>query len=656
MRPFRQAHETRGVFTRRALMIAGAQVGVLGLLGARLYQVQVAQGRHFALLARGNRVSTRLIAPPRGEIQDRFGITVAGNKLNWRALLMVEETQDAAATLDRFGMILPFDPHEREKLDRAVARHQRFIPVLVKDFLDWDQMAAIEANTPDLPGIVIDVGTTRLYPFGDGLAHLVGYVAPPSEQEVAGNPLLALPGVRVGRAGVEQFHEPTLRGRAGEAQLEVSPVGRVVRELDRQDGIPGPDIGLTIDSALQQAVLGHLGDESASAVVIDCTNGEVLAMASNPGFDPTLFDAGVSEAQWQAWNADPRTPLLNKPCSGLYAPGSTFKVAVALAALNSGVLSPTDRIDCPGYFDLGNARFHCWKKGGHGSLDLHGGIKNSCDVFFYETARRVGIDRIAAHAHALGLGVDLPIEQPHARRGLIPTVAWRRRHGHRWNPGDTVVAGIGQGYIQVTPLQLATYAARVASGIAVVPHLTRTIAGATPPGADAAGAPPLDLPVPMLAAVRAGMWAVVNDPTGTAPLARLSLPGVEMAGKTGSAQVRHVSRWVRENTNFDSSKLPWQDRPHALFIAFAPYDSPRYALSVVIEHGNAGAAAAAPMARDIMTDVLTRDPARRVPPPAEQVSQSSEAPAAPPRNQAGSAGLTSPASLPLQPPPGKPWR
>jgi penicillin-binding protein 2 len=602
--------DPRTVFTRRAVALAGLQIGVLGLLGTKLYRVQVVQGRHFALLAKTNRVSTRLIAPPRGELVDRFGVVVAGNRLNWRALLMVEQTRDAEATLDRFEMILPFEPHERTRITREIGRHQRFIPVAVRDFLTWEQMAAIEANAPDLPGIVVDIGTTRQYPLGESLAHVVGYVAPPSEDDVEDDPLLALPGTRVGRAAIEKFHEQRLRGRAGQVQLEVSPVGRVVRELDRQEGLPGPEIALTIDAELQQSVLGHLGDESASCVVMDCTNGEVLAMATNPSFDPTLFNAGVSQAQWDQWNEDKRTPLINKAVAGVYSPGSTFKMAVGLAALEAGVLSPGDRIQCSGYLDVGTARFHCWKKGGHGLLDLHGGLKNSCDVFFYETARRVGIDRIAALSHRLGLGTDLPIELPAARRGLIPTRAWRERRGHPWNMGDTIVSGIGQGYIQITPLQLATYVSRIASGLAVQPHLTRTIAG-VPQDPDQ---PALGIPEPMLKAIREGMFAVVNEAGGTAPLARLSLPGVQLAGKTGSTQVRRVSRWVRENSNFDSSKLPWEDRPHALFVAFAPYDNPRYALSVVIEHGNAGAAAAAPMARDIMTDVLNRDPARRVPP------------------------------------------
>ena len=422
---------------------------------------------------------------------------------------------------------------------------------MVREFLTWDDMARIEVNAPDLPGIVVDAGTTRMYPFGEQLAHLVGYVAPPTEADVADDPLLSLPGIRIGRAGLEKYHDMALRGRAGVVQLEVNAVGRVIRELDREEGEQGEEVGLTIDAGLQQAVLGHLGDESASAVVLDCRNGEVMAMATTPSFDPTLFNSGVPQAQWAEWSADKRAPLINKATHGLYAPGSTFKMAVAMAALEARTLSPTDRIDCPGYLDLGDTRFHCWRKGGHGSLDLHGGLKNSCDVFFYETARRTGIDRIAAMANRFGLGTELEIDLPTQRAGLIPTREWRIAQGHPWNLGDTIVSGIGQGYIQVTPLQLATYVARVATGRAIQPHLTRKLAGEAQPGAAASDWSLMRVADSSLDQVRQGMWAVVNEQGGTAPQAKLADPRWQLAGKTGSAQVRRVSREQREDTNFD---------------------------------------------------------------------------------------------------------
>jgi penicillin-binding protein 2 len=615
--------ETRrtGVFTRRALLLMGGQAAILGGLGVRLYQVQVAEAARYRTMSDENRISARMIAPPRGRILDRFGVVIAGNQTNWRAVLVAEQTNDVDATLDAFSQLLPLADHERARIIREVHRHRRFIPVMVREFLTWDDMARIEVNAPDLPGIVVDAGTTRVYPLGEQLAHVAGYVAPPTEADVADDPLLSLPGIRIGRAGLEKYHDMALRGHAGVVQLEVNALGRVIRELDRQEGEPGDEVGLTIDAGLQQAVLRHLGDESASAVVLDCRNGEVLAMATTPSFDPSLFNSGVPQAQWAEWSADKRGPLINKATHGLYAPGSTFKMAVALSALEARTLSPTDRINCPGYLDLGDTRFHCWRKGGHGSLDLRGGLKNSCDVFFYETARRTGIDRIAAMANRFGLGTELEIDLPSQRDGLIPTREWRIAQGHPWNLGDTIVSGIGQGYIQVTPLQLATYVARVASGRAIQPHLTRKLAGEAQPGAEAADWPIMHIADRSLALVREGMWAVVNEPGGTAPQARLTDPRWQLAGKTGSAQVRRVSREQRENTNFDSSKLPWEFRPHALFVAYAPYDAPRYAVSVVVEHGNAGAQMAGPIARDIMSDVLQRDPAGRTEPPAQQVAE-----------------------------------
>ncbi len=609
-----------GVFTRRALLVMGGQVAVLGGLAARLYQVQVVEGSHFETLANENRISARMIAPPRGRILDRFGVPVAGSRINWRALLISEQTTDVKATLDAFSRIVPLTDYERARIDREIHKHRHFIPVMVREFLSWQDMAAIEVNAPDLPGVLVDVGTTRIYPYSSHLSHIVGYVAPPNESDVANDPVLALPGLRIGRAGMEKYHDLALRGRPGAVQLEVNAVGRVIRELDRTEGIQGDEVGLTIDAGLQEMVVSRLGDESASAMVMDCRNGEVLAMATNPSFDPTVFNAGVSQAQWLEWTRDRRTPLINKATSGLYAPGSTFKMAVALAGLESKALSPNDRISCPGYLDLGDTRFHCWSKGGHGNLDLRGGLKNSCDVFFYEAARRTGIDKVAAMANRMGLGTELELDLPGQRIGLIPTREWRMAQGKAWNIGDTIVSGIGQGYIQVTPLQLATYCARIASGRMVQPHLTRSLGGVIQPGALPEDWPTVDLPDKFLHAVREGMWAVVNEAGGTAAGAKLPDPKIQLAGKTGSAQVRRVSRELRESGTFDSAKLPWEYRPHALFVCFAPYDAPRYAVSVVIEHGNAGAAAAAPLARDIMVDTLARDPANRTEPPGAKLA------------------------------------
>ena len=606
----RREGQRTSVFTRRALIIAGAQVAVLGGLGARLYQVQVVDGARYATLADNNRISARLIAPPRGRLLDRNGAVIGGNQLHWRALMVAEQTGDVEATLDNFSRIVPLSESERARIERDLRRHRRFTPIMVREFLTWEMMARIEVAAPELPGILVDVGTTRDYPYGATLAHVVGYVAPPNEDDVREDPMLGLPGIRVGRAGMERVHDGILRGRAGAVQLEVNAVGRVIRELERQEGTKGQDVSLTIDLDLQKTVLERMGEESASAVVMDARNGEVLAMATNPSFDPSLFDSGVSQEQWRAWTSNRRAPLINKAVAGLYAPGSTFKMVVALAGLEARVINPGETVFCPGYFDFGDRRFHCWRKGGHGSVDMRNAVKLSCDCYFYEVARRTGIDRIAAMSNRFGLGVTLDIELPGARSGLVPTRAWRQRQGKAWNIGDTIVHGIGQGFFQLTPLSLATMTARLATGRQVQPHLTRSIGGMLQRGARPDEWPAVGVGERGLQIVREAMWAVVNEKGGTAGVAKLPVAGVQMAGKTGSVQVRNVTREQRER-GFKSENLPWEYRPHALFVGYAPHDAPRYALALVVEHGNAGSEAAAPVARDIMAAAITRDPAGR---------------------------------------------
>ncbi|MCX7931102.1 MAG: penicillin-binding protein 2 [Rhodovarius sp.] len=619
MRGVKRAEEQRrNVFLRRALILAGAQAAAFGFLGWRLYRLQVEEGARFATLAEENRLSARLISPPRGRILDRNGHVVAGNRLNWRALLLAEEARDVTATLETFQRIIPLSEAERARIERELRRRRRFVPVILREFLTWEEMARIEVNAPDLPGILIDVGTTRVYPEGEHLAHVVGYVAPPAERDMDGDPLLSLPGVRVGRAGIERHHEAVLRGRAGTVQLEVNALGRVIRELDRREGIPGQDVEISIDTELQKQVRARCAD-GTSVVVMNARNGEVLAMVSQPSFDPNIFNAGVSAAQWRQWTAGRSTPLINKTTNGLYAPGSTFKMVVALAALEARVTTPGERIPCPGHFDLGDTRFHCWNRFGHGAVDMRSAIKVSCDVYFYEMARRVGINRIAAMARRFGLGVDLDIELPGVRRGLIPTREWREQQGQPWSMGDTIVHGIGQGFYQLTPLALCTMTARLATGRAVQPHLTRAIGGRPVRGARAEDWPPLGIPERDLRLMRDAMWAVVNEPGGTAIASRLPATQGQMAGKTGTTQVRRVSREQRER-GFNVQNLPREWRPHALFVGYAPADNPLFAVSVVVEHGTSGSGAAAPLARDVLADTLQRF---RISPPAPRIAERS---------------------------------
>ncbi|GIX10612.1 penicillin-binding protein 2 [Elioraea sp.] len=621
----RREQGRRAVFTRRMLLVGAGQVAIMGAMGARLYQLQVVESDRYKTLAEENRISVRLIPPPRGRLTDRFGEPIAANRQNWRAMLVAERTDDVGATLATFAEIVPLTEADRARVERELRRRRRFVPVVVRDHLDWEEMARLEVNAPDLPGIMTDVGQSRIYPGGEAFAHVVGYVAPPAEADLDGDPMLELPGIRVGRAGLERAHDQALRGRAGSVRLEVNAVGRVIRELAREEGTPGQDVTTTLDAGLQQFAAARIAEESAAAVVLDARNGEVMAMVSSPSFDPSLFDTGVSAAQWREWATNPRAPLINKAIAGLYAPGSTFKMVVALAALEARVVSPGERIFCAGVTELGDARFHCWKRGGHGWLDMREAIKQSCDCYFYEIAKRTGIDRIAAMANRFGLGLQPPIELPGARAGLIPTRAWKRAtQGVAWQQGETLVHGIGQGFIQTTPLQLAVMTARLVNGgRAVEPHLTRAIGGVPAPGGNAGDWPLIGVPEAHLRLMRDAMAGVVNERGGTAYASRLPAEiGAEMGGKTGTTQVRRITMAERERGLRRQQDLPYEWRHHALFVGFAPSQDPVYACAVIIEHGGGGSAAAAPVARDIMAETLRRDPARRqVPPrPALQVA------------------------------------
>jgi len=594
-------------FTRRTLMASGAVTSVFGVLAGRLYQLQILEGDQFRTKSEENRINDRLVAPLRGRILDRFGVELASNRRNFRVLLIPEQASNGVkASLDEIGRLIYLSDRQRERVLREANQNKAFVPVIVAENLPWEEFARINLHLPYLAGVQPDVGQTRSYPFGAELAHVLGYVGSVSQEDQATDPdpLLGLPGFRIGKRGIEKAFEPEVRGKAGVSRVEVNAYGRVVRELSHQPGEAGSDIYLTIDQDLQSFVSRRLGAESASAVVMDVSNGDVLALASTPAFDPNLFNVGVSTSQWKAWMSDDHTPLINKSIAGLYPPGSTIKPTMALAAVDAGLQGL--QVYCHGSVTLGNHEFHCWKRGGHGGVDLHRGIMVSCDVFFYEVARRLGIDRIEAAAHAVGLGRPTGIELPGERAGIVPGRAWKEaRYGVPWQQGETLVTGIGQGYLNVTPLQLCTTAARIASGIAVSPRITRVVGRNAQPRIEL---PRVGFSDRALAAVRAGMDAVANQNGGTAHTWRISEPGFEMAGKTGTAQVRVISREEHRFGVRKNESLPWKLRDHAVFIAFAPVARPRYACAVLVEHGGTHEHPNVQMARDILLYAQKRDP------------------------------------------------
>ena len=599
------------MFSRRAAILGGGKAILLSVLAGRMYQLQVLESDRYKLLAEENRINMRLLPPPRGRILDRAGLLLAGNRENFRAVLIAERTSDVEKTLDELSELIPLDDTDRRRILREIKHRRSFVPITIRENLNWGEVSKIEVHAPDLPGIVIDAGQSREYPYGSHAAHVLGYVSAVSEEDQVGDPLLELPGFRIGKSGVEKHHDVKLRGKAGNSQLEVNALGRIIRELSRQEGQPGDDVGLTLDLGLQKFTVEKLTDKrSAAAVVMDVNTGAVIAMASVPGYDPNVFNIGLSQTDWNSIVRDPHTPLTNKAISGHYAPGSTFKMMVALAALEHRVIPPKTILFCRGHVVLGNARFHCWKKNGHGWLDMKEAIEQSCDSYFYEISKRLGVDNIAEMARRFGLGqttgVDLPGEKP----GLIPTAAWKRQAiGEPWQGGETLNTGIGQGFVLTTPLQLAVMTARIASGRQIKPHLVRSIiSGGVARTIPVVKAPPLKISDSALHLMKASMSGVLNAPRGTARASKIKKKGWEMAGKTGTAQVKRITKHERDTRVLKSKERPWKDRDHALFVAYAPVERPRYAVAIVVEHGGGGSAVAAPIARDIMLEALRCDP------------------------------------------------
>ena len=596
-------------FTRRTLMLTGGMGGVMAVLGGRFYQLQIQKGAEYMVDAENNRISQRFIFPPRGRIVDRFGVELATNRRNYRVVIVAEQaSQGVEAALDAVGKIIAIDPRQRERVLREIAQNKKFAQVPIAENLTWEEFARINQHLPYLPGVQPDVGETRAYPYGEEMSHLLGYVAQASQkdQESDPDPLLSQPGFRVGKRGIEKEFDAEMRGQAGGSRVEVNAYGRVIRELSNLPGKPGQDVYLTVDCQLQRYAEERLQGESAACVVMDVASGDVLALVSTPGYDPNHFNVGITNTVWQDLLHNDHKPLMNKALGGAYPPGSTFKTAVALAAMENGLSDL--QVHCNGSMTLGNHEFHCWawKKGGHGGVDLNRAIAVSCDIFFYEVARRLGIDKIEAAARALGLGAPTGIEMPGEVGGCMPSAAWKlARYGVPWQQGDSLSAGIGQGYVLTTPIQLCQMVARIASGKALTPRLVHQVGGIVQPRVI-----PADLPftAEALDAVRKGMTAVCQ-PGGTAFAWHIAEPGFEMAGKTGTAQVRVITKAERQSGVKTDAQLPYNLRDNGLFVGFAPVENPRYACACIVEH-NAAPHPQVSATRDILLFAQKRDPAR----------------------------------------------
>lgn len=584
------------LLSRRAFVFGSAAGAGMTALAGRLYYLQFIRSDEYSTLSENNRVKLQLLAPERGHIIDRMGQALASNEKNYQLFLDATglKRKQVAELIAKAGGIIQLNERHVTKAMDELRVNPYASPLLVKEHLSWEEVATFELHQLGLSGMYIDIGQVRYYPFAQHAAHLIGYVGAvsPEELEAEGKPpILRIPGFKIGKSGVEKIYEERMRGTAGIKQLEVNVHGQPVRELETKDSIAGETIHLTIDARLQEYAAERVKDESAAVLVMDVTNGDVLTFVSMPGYDPNIFSKGIPTEYWKELHDNIRDPLVNKATQGQYPPGSTFKMLVGMAGLMEGKFRADEHVFCPGHFYLGNHRFNCWKEGGHGSVNIVSAIAVSCDTYFYTVAQRIGIDAIAKVARMFGLGSGKLLGFPSEKSGLIPDTEWKmKRYKQRWTTGDSVNAGIGQGYVLATPLQLAVMTARLATGKEVMPRLVND--GTVPVFKD------LDIPPEILEYAHRGMDAVTNSGMGTAYGKRIAEPKYAMAGKTGTSQVRKIlQRGMKQEL------LPWEYRHHALFVGYAPVTNPKYACAVLIEHGGGGSSAAAPVARDVLLKV-----------------------------------------------------
>ena len=589
---FTSAHQSI-TYSRRMMLVGGAQAALGTVLIGRLGYLSITQNEHYQLLSESNRVQLIVVPPRRGWLVDRYNKPIAINRSDFRVDIIRQQLERPTETLRLLARLLELPTDDVDRIIKDLRDAKGYRPVQVAENVPYEQYAAVTVRLPEMPGVQPTRGFSRYYPTGPAVGQLVGYVGAASaeEYEKEPNPLLITPGFKIGKDGLEKTLEHRLRGQPGGQRVEVTARGKLVQELEPKPDRSGATVQLAIDVGLQEFAARRLGEESGSCIVIDCHTGDILCMASMPAYDPNSFSDGIGQTEWSMLANDERRPLVNKTLSALYPPGSTIKPRGALAILAAGI-EPEETIHCPGGYRLGNRFFRCL--GRHGTVNMRRAIAKSCNTYFYAMGHRIGYDAIAPMAKRLGLGEEFDLPVVSQSYGTVPDSARKRKKYAEnkrlierpdWTASDTLNASIGQGYLIVNPLQLAVMSARIASGRDVQPRLL---------GRGFESAPMLGIPQEHLDIVRGGMWEVVNG-DGTAGASRLQVPGYEMGGKTGTAQVRKITGGQRGQSG------EWKYRDHGLFVCFAPTANPRYAASVVIEHGMGGSRAAAPVAKDVLT-------------------------------------------------------
>ena len=584
---------------RRVLLIGSFKLLVFSAIIGRLYKLQVVDREKYKTLSDSNRISLVFHAPSRGKIIDSLGNTIANNRKVY-ALIYDYSKLDLINTIDKIKSLINLND-ETVNLILNKIKSAEIIDntVILKEYLSWKELSIIYVNLPDLPGVTIKTSSIREYTKGSFYAHTVGYTSYFNEKNSEINFTKNIPFFLKGKNGIEKVYDSYLRGVPGREEVEVNASGKFIRRLSLVKSIPGKDVQLTINSDLQDFAHGAIGSNIGAVLVLDAKNGDILCSASSPSFDPNIFSKKLDNQSWNKIINSMNAPLINRPINGLYPPGSTFKPVVALAALKFGVISKDEKIFCNGIYTLGNRNFHCWKEVGHGNLYLEDAIAQSCDVYFYELALRLGINKIAETARLLGFG-EFYDDYYGISKSIIPDKKWKKDNfNEKWQKGETLNVGIGQGFLLSTPLELAIMTANIINkGNLIKPNIVKSISGEKVDNDKLTVRSNFKLE--HLDIIKKAMYQVINSPKGTAWKSRVNDKDFNISGKTGTSQVRIISKEERESGIIKNEDLPFEKRDHALFVGFAPYNNPKYITTVILEHAGGGASNAAPMARDIL--------------------------------------------------------
>ena len=579
------------LYNRRTFILFLLKLSLFSAVGWRLYNIQILDSSKYKTMSKKNQIDLEIIFPVRGKIFDRNKVLIAKNEKVYDVYLIPENTKSINNTLNALSQFIDIDFAKRRKVIELSTQVKKFEKIKIFENISWSVLEKIETNKYNLEGIFIAEDYLRVYPYRDQLSHLLGYISKPNQQELTLPFISKMPNLDIGKEGLEKSFNPLLVGKAGQREIEVNSNGRIIREISKVDSIRGEEVYLSIDLRIQQYAINLLKSHRAGSInVINIKNGEILCMASTPTYDPNKIIQKPNKEYWESILANSLSPLTNRSIQGLYSPGSTFKMIVAIAALKHGIINIDTTHSCTGKIGFGNRLYHCWKTNGHGKMNVTDAIKQSCDVFFYEISKKLGIDKIAEVAKDFGLGQSYDISMPNQKTGIVPNKKWKKEKiGESWYAGETLISAIGQGFVLTNPFQLAVMTSIIASnGKMIEPTIIK------------------DNPVSFktnekysneIKIIKKAMFQVVNENKGTAFKSRLE--DIKFAGKTGTSQVRRISLSERESDDFREKEQEWKNRDHALFVGYMPYDDPKYSISVIIEHGGSGASTAAPIAKQV---------------------------------------------------------